>query len=60
MLGPGNVKIEEEADEIIRIALSNLHAYFDEVGALTEKQIPLVSACPRLLLSNPTKSHIML
>ena len=33
MLAAGNVKTEEEADEIIRIALSNLHAYFDEVGA---------------------------
>ncbi len=33
MLAAGNVKSEEEAAEIIRIALSNLHAYFDEVGA---------------------------
>tara|TARA_Y200000002_G_C22606183_1_gene631717 strand:- start:12 stop:698 length:687 start_codon:yes stop_codon:yes gene_type:complete len=33
MLAAGNVKSEEEATEIIRIALSNLHAYFDEVGA---------------------------
>ena len=33
MLAAGNVKSEEEANEIIRIALSNLHAYFDEVGA---------------------------
>ena len=32
MLAAGNVKTEEEATEIIRIALSNLHAYFDEVG----------------------------
>ena len=32
MLAAGNVKSEEEAAEIIRIALSNLHAYFDEVG----------------------------
>ena len=33
MLAAGNVKTDEEATEIIRIALSNLHAYFDEVGA---------------------------
>jgi len=32
MLAAGNVKSDEEATEIIRIALSNLHAYFDEVG----------------------------
>ena len=32
MLAAGNVKTDEEADEIIRIALSNLRAYFDEVG----------------------------
>ena len=32
MLAAGNVKTDEEASEIIRIALSNLHAYFDEVG----------------------------
>ena len=58
MLAAGNVKTEEEADEIIRIALSNLHAYFDEVGATDgEADSALVSACPRLLLSNPTKSH---
>ena len=33
MLAAGNVKTDEEATEIIRIALSNLRAYFDEVGA---------------------------
>jgi phycocyanobilin:ferredoxin oxidoreductase len=32
MLAAGNVKTEEEATEIIRIALDNLHAYFDEVS----------------------------
>jgi len=32
MLAAGNVKTDEEADEIIRIALNNLQAYFDEVG----------------------------
>ena len=58
MLAAGNVKTEEEADEIIRIALSNLHAYFDEVGA-TDGEADSISKCmSRLLLSNPTKSHI--
>ena len=33
MLAAGNVKTDEEATEIIRIALGNLHAYFDEVGS---------------------------
>ena len=33
MLAAGNVKTDEEATEIIRIALSNLHAYFAEVGS---------------------------
>ena len=32
MLAAGNVRTDEEATEIIRIALSNLHAYFAEVG----------------------------
>ena len=32
MLAAGNVKTEEEATEIIRIALDNLRAYFGEVG----------------------------
>jgi phycocyanobilin:ferredoxin oxidoreductase len=32
MLAAGNVKTEEEATEIIRIALDNLRAYFNEVG----------------------------
>jgi len=32
MLAAGNVKSDEEATEIIRIALDNLRAYFDEVG----------------------------
>ena len=31
MLAAGNVKTDEEATEIIQIALSNLHAYFEEV-----------------------------
>jgi hypothetical protein len=31
MLAAGNVKTEEEAAEIIRIALDNLHTYIDEV-----------------------------
>ncbi len=33
MLAAGNVKTDEEATEIIRIALGNLHAYFAEVGS---------------------------
>lgn len=33
MLAAGNVKTDEEATEIIRIATGNLRAYFDEVGA---------------------------
>jgi hypothetical protein len=33
MLAAGNVKTEEEATEIIRIATDNLRAYFDEVGS---------------------------
>ena len=33
MLAAGNVKTDEEATEIIRIALDNLRAYFAEVGA---------------------------
>ena len=32
MLAAGNVKTDEEATEIIRIALDNLRAYFNEVG----------------------------
>ena len=32
MLAAGNVKSDEEATEIIRIAVDNLRAYFDEVG----------------------------
>ena len=32
MLAAGNVKTDEEATEIIRIATDNLRAYFDEVG----------------------------
>jgi hypothetical protein len=31
MLAAGNVKTEEEAVEIIRIAVENLRAYFDEI-----------------------------
>ena len=33
MLAAGNVKTDEEATDIIRIALRNLHAYFAEVGS---------------------------
>ena len=46
MLAAGNVKTDEEATEIIRIALDNLHAYFDEVGLSNgEGDASLVSAC---------------
>jgi phycocyanobilin:ferredoxin oxidoreductase len=46
MLAAGNVKTDEEADEIIRIALGNLNAYFDEVGITKGEGDPmLVSGC---------------
>jgi phycocyanobilin:ferredoxin oxidoreductase len=46
MLAAGNVKTEEEATEIIQIALSNLHAYFEEVGETKGEGAPdLVAAC---------------
>ena len=45
MLAAGNVKSEEEATEIVRIALDNLRAYFEEVGASKgEGQMDLVAA----------------
>lgn len=46
MLAAGNVKTEEEATEIIRIALDNLRAYFDEVGLTKGEGDPtIVAAC---------------
>ena len=46
MLAAGNVKTDEEATEIIRIATDNLRAYFDEVGATDgEGQPDIVQAC---------------
>ena len=46
MLAAGNVKSEEEATEIIRIAIDNLKAYFDEVGATQGEGDPaIVQAC---------------
>ena len=46
MLAAGNVKSEEEATEIIRIAIDNLKAYFDEVGATQAEGDPaIVQAC---------------
>ena len=46
MLAAGNVKTEEEATEIIRIALDNLRAYFGEVGETKGEGDPiLVGAC---------------
>jgi phycocyanobilin:ferredoxin oxidoreductase len=45
MLAAGNVKSEEEATEIVRIATDNLRAYLDEVGATKgEGDRALVSA----------------
>ena len=46
MLAAGNVKTDEEATEIIRIATDNLQAYFDEVGLTKGEGDPtIVSAC---------------
>ena len=46
MLAAGNVKSEEEATEIIRIAVDNLKAYFDEVGTTQGEGDPsIVQAC---------------
>jgi len=46
MLAAGNVKTDEEATEIIRIATDNLRAYFDEVGLTKGEGDPtIVSAC---------------
>lgn len=42
MLAAGNVKTEEEATEIIRIALDNLKAYFDEVGETKGEGDPIL------------------
>ena len=44
MLAAGNVKTDEEATEIIRIALDNLHAYFDEVGLTDGEGDPTIVA----------------
>jgi hypothetical protein len=35
MLAAGNVNTEEEAVAIINIAVNNLRAYFDEIGAFS-------------------------
>ena len=46
MLAAGNVKSEEESTEIIRIAIDNLRAYFDEVGQSDGEGDPaIVQAC---------------
>jgi len=46
MLAAGNVKTDEEATEIIRIALDNLRTYFDEVGETKGEGNPeIVAAC---------------
>ena len=44
MLAAGNVKSEEEATEIIRIATDNLRAYFDEVGETKGEGDPTIVA----------------
>jgi phycocyanobilin:ferredoxin oxidoreductase len=44
MLAAGNVKTDEEATEIIRIAIDNLHAYFDEVGLTDGEGDPTIVA----------------
>jgi len=46
MLAAGKVKSEEESTEIIRIAIDNLRAYFDEVGQSDGEGDPaIVQAC---------------
>jgi phycocyanobilin:ferredoxin oxidoreductase len=46
MLAAGNVKTDEEADEIIRIATDNLRAYLDEVGLSKGEGLPdIVGPC---------------
>ena len=53
MLAAGNVKTDEEATEIIQIALSNLHAYFEEVGETKGEGPPdLVAACQNYYCEN--------
>ena len=44
MLAAGNVKTDEEATEIIRIAVDNLRAYFDEVGESDKEGDPTIVA----------------
>jgi len=44
MLAAGNVKTDEEATEIIRIALDNLRAYFEEVGLTKGEGDPTIVA----------------
>ena len=57
MLAAGNVKTDEEATEIIQIALSNLHAYFEEVGETKGEGAPdLVAACQNYYCDNQQKN----
>ena len=57
MLAAGNVKTDEEATEIIQIALSNLHAYFEEVGETKGEGAPdLVAACQNYYCENQQKN----
>ena len=53
LLAAGIVKSDEEATEIIQIALSNLHAYFEEVGETKGEGAPdLVAACQNYYCEN--------
>jgi len=57
MLAAGNVKTDEEATEIIRIAVDNLRAYFDEVGETKGEGDPsLVQACQDYYCDNQQKN----
>jgi phycocyanobilin:ferredoxin oxidoreductase len=58
MLAAGNVKTDEEATEIIQIALSNLHAYFEEVGETKGEGAPdLVAACQNYYCEYQQQNH---
>ena len=58
MLGSGNVKTDEEATEIIQIALSNLHAYFEEVGETKGEGADLVAACQNYYCEKPQQNPL--
>ena len=57
MLAAGNVKTDEEATEIIRIALDNLRIYIDEVGLTKGEGNPeIVAACQDYYCHNQQKN----